>query len=109
MGIYEAYEAYEMPDGYPFSGMTTRIQYTEPALPGGDAGCFPAAHPRETLDAEYAVWSDQVNPGWTMEETIIALRNENEKLWIIIRDLQNRLYDMTPKQMSILAAMGETR
>lgn len=50
MDIYEAYDAFEMPDGYPF--YTTRIQYNAPALPGGDAGCFPAAHPRPTLDAE---------------------------------------------------------
>lgn len=58
MDIYEAYEAFEMPDGYPFSRMTTRIQYTAPAFPGSDAGCFPAAHVRETLDSEYSDWLD---------------------------------------------------
>jgi hypothetical protein len=71
----------------------------------------------QELGTQYDSWLDSlpaepeplVNPGWTPEETIIALRKENEKLWIIIRDLQNRIYDMTPKQMSIIAAMGETR
>jgi hypothetical protein len=80
MDIYEAYEAFEMPDGYPFSGMTTRIQYTEPALPGGDAGCFPAAHSLPTLDNEYAVWLDRVrleDPDW-YEDIVNPASDEDE-------------------------------
>lgn len=34
------------------------VLYVTPAFPGSDAGCFPAAHVRETLDSEYADWLD---------------------------------------------------
>lgn len=49
--------------------MLTQIAFTSydaPAFPGGDAGCFPTAHPRPTLDTEYdePYPDEQPEPEW---------------------------------------------
>lgn len=42
--------------------------YGMPALPGGDAGMFPAARPRPVLDAEYTVWLDFLAANQPLED-----------------------------------------
>lgn len=55
----------------PYSRYTTRIQYNAPALPGGDLGMFPAAHPRPILDAEYDTWLDFLSENQVIDDDLL--------------------------------------